>query len=211
MPLFGVQNGIYNNTVYGNNGIHPENRGHNIPKIANVFPGETEKYEYKNQNEDRLKVLSVIYDDKDCPKDVNKEKMAETIIKVAAEFDMDPVVLACIIRKETNFRQINGANGQGLMQLTRISIEDMFLRPKVYDKKLEEIKKKYPTAEALYKAIQKDPELNMRVGVILFKTKSKAVKNNLSKALENYNGHPKYKKSYSRIIMNMIKEYDNAA
>lgn len=160
----------------------------------------------KTQDDDGAKVMAIINEDKDCPKGVDRYNMTQMILKVAKEFDMDPVILACILRKETHFNHVNGKNGQGLMQLTKISIKDMFQRPNIYDKKLDEIKKKYPTTEMLYEAIKTDPELNLKVGTILFKAKYEAANGNLAKALENYNGSP-LKKSYSKHIMDMINSY----
>ena len=72
--------------------------------------------------------------------------------------------------------------------------------------KLEEIKKRYPTPELLYEAIKKDPELNIRIGVILFKAKYNAADGNLALALKNYNGSS-IKEKYSKDVMGMIRQY----
>lgn len=172
-----------------------------------LFIGQIEMFSTsKNTGDDAARVMSIINEDRDCPKNLDKLKMTQMILKISKEFSVDPVVIACILRKETHFNHVIGKNGQGLMQLTRISIKDMFQRPNIYDKKLDEIKKKYPSESLLYEAIKKDPELNMKIGVILFKAKYEAANGNLTKALENYNGSPQ-KKHYAKYIMYMINSY----
>lgn len=179
-----------------------------IPKYIQLFSCKLNNVLPQNDKDNKAaQIMSIINEDKNCAKGVDKFKMVQLIIKTATEFDIDPVVLTCIIRTESHFNSTIGKNGQGLMQLTKISIVDMFQRPKIYDKKLEQIKQKYKTPEALYEAIKQNPELNMQVGVILFKAKYNAAKGNLAKALENYNGSPS-KRSYARNIMNMIQNYD---
>ena len=69
-------------------------------------------YNNSKSQEEALKVLNVINEDKHCAKNVDKIKMAQMILKVAKEFYIDPVVLACIIRQETHFTPQYGKNGR---------------------------------------------------------------------------------------------------
>ena len=203
MSITGINNqsGTYVNAMSYHQIVPERAKLRNAHLVSDEF-----LYNNSKSQEEALKVLNVINEDKHCAKNVDKIKMAQMILKVAKEFCIDPVVLACIIRQETHFTPQYGKNGQGYMQLVKISIEDMFQRPKIYDKKLEEIKKRYPTPELLYEAIKKDPELNIRIGVILFKAKYNAADGNLALALKNYNGSS-IKEKYSKDVMGMIRQY----
>ncbi|MCM1003680.1 MAG: hypothetical protein NC408_04990 [Candidatus Gastranaerophilales bacterium] len=54
--------------------------------------------------------------------------------------------------------------------------------------RINELKAKYPTPKDLYLAIQKDPELGLEVGIIVFKAKISASKGSVSGAIAGYCG-----------------------
>ena len=155
----------------------------------------------------KAKVLAIINEDKNCINSKRKNEIAEYIARISMEYGVDPVQIACIAKKETHFTEnVISINGKGMMQITQISVEDMYLRPNFYDKKLQKITSKYKTYKDLYKALQTKPQLNMRIGVILYKAKLRAAKGNVKTALMNYNGSSvKYK--YAADVYADIQKY----
>lgn len=129
-------------------------------------------------------------------------ELSEMIVDVSKKYDMDYKLVASVIKQETHFKQeSSGKNGKGLMQLTSITLKDMFQRPNVYDEKAGALLQKYKTPQALMKAVKEDPKVNIEVGVICLKHKLKGAKGNYKRALVNYNGSP-HKESYSKSVMN---------
>ncbi len=184
-------------------------------------------YEKKKQY-----VINIINNDKHALKILNKEKMTDMILSAASETGIDPIIIACIAKQESHFNQNVGiANGSGIMQLTTISIEDMYLRPQVYDKNLKPLMRKYGSLEkileakkkdpsidlgafgkilekyknpkALMKALRKDSALNIKMGAYLFKAKLAQAHGNEKKALVLYNGS-KIKEKYAKEVIASI-------
>lgn len=146
-------------------------------------------------------VADMIAGDPAAPKNLDTERMTQMIMKASQETGVDSLVIASIAQRETHFNQnLPVRNGSGVMQLTSISIKDMFLRPKIYDDSLKPILAKYGCPENLIKAMRKDPELNIKLGAILYKAKLKQAKGDEKKALELYNGSP-IKKTYAQAVM----------
>lgn len=56
------------------------------------------------------------------------------------------------------------------------------------DARIDEMKKKYPTAKDLFQAIQKDVELGLEVGIIALKAKIHEAKNSVSGGISKYCG-----------------------
>lgn len=152
-------------------------------------------------------VLRIMKEDKNCFAALDKEKMAQRIVKIAKEYDADPVEIASIVKKETHFTPgLNDGNAKGLMQLTEVSIKDMYQRPELYNKKLGYIIKRYPSHKHLFNAIQQNQELNLRVGTIAFQYHKTKARGNVKYALQGYNGSPQ-KVSYSDTVLKDIKKY----
>lgn len=129
-------------------------------------------------------------------------ELSEMIVDVSKKYNMDYKLVASVIKQETHFKQeSSGTNGKGLMQLTSITLKDMFQRPDVYDEKVGALIQKYKTPQALMKAVKEDPKVNIEVGVVCLKHKLKSAKGNYKKALVNYNGSP-HKVAYSKSVMN---------
>lgn len=155
-------------------------------------------------------VKDIIAGDKDAPRKLNRDKMAAMIVEAAYEAKVDPVIIAHIARRESDFnQQANNGTGKGIMQLTPISIKDMYERPDIYEPELRPILKKYGTAEKLFAALKKDPELNIKVGAFLFRAKLNKAGGNVKKALELYNGS-KLKYRYADAVMNNINNTKNS-
>lgn len=156
----------------------------------------------RQANDPKEKAVSdLIANDPAAPKNLDTERMTQMIMKASQETGVDSLVIASIAQRETHFNQnVPVRCGSGVMQLTSISIKDMFLRPKVYDESLRPILAKYGCPENLIKAMRKDPELNIKLGAILYKAKLKQAKGDEKKALELYNGSS-VKKSYAQAVM----------
>ena len=150
-------------------------------------------------------ITNIITNDPAAPKNLDNQQMAKWIIDAAKEFNVDPLVIISIAQQETHFTQnVPTANGSGIMQLTGITIKDMYLRSNVYDKALLPYLKKYKNPEQLKAAMRKDPELNIKLGTALYKQKLKQAKGDEKRAFMNYNGSnikQKYSKDvYARVL-----------
>lgn len=177
-------------------------------------------------------IKNIIANDPAAPKNLNKDKMADMIMKASAETGVDPVIIASIAKKETHFNQnVPTGNGSGIMQITSISLKDMYQRPQIYDKDMKQLIKKYGSwekvvqakkkdpsmplgnfGELLYKygnadklrdAARKDPQINIKLGAYLFKAKLDQAGGNVQKALQNYNGSSS-KLAYAKTVMQYI-------
>lgn len=152
-------------------------------------------------------IIRIMTEDKNCFPDLNKKKLAQQIVQIANECNADPVEVACIIKKETHFTpNLNGRNGKGYMQLTKTAIDDMFQRRDLYGKKFDEITTVYPTPSVLFKAIQHNPALNIRIGTIKFLHHKNISDGNIHAALRDYNGSPS-KNNYAHDVLHNIKKY----
>lgn len=179
-------------------------------------------------------ITNLIKADNAAPKNIDPDNMADMILSAAQETGVDPIVIASIAKRETHFNQnVPTKCGSGIMQLTSISVKDMFQRPQIYDPALKPLMKKYGTLEKLLKAkekdpsidlgkfgdmlaeygncanllkaIRKDPALNIKAGAYLYKSKLAQAKGNEQRALELYNGSPA-KESYAKdVIANITR------
>lgn len=155
--------------------------------------------------ENDIKVVKdIINGDKDAPRNLNRDKMAEMIVEAAYAAKVDPVIIAHIARRESDFNQFaDNGTGKGIMQLTPISIEDMYQRPNIYEPELLPILKRYKTPQRLFEALKKNPELNIKLGAFLFKAKLNQAHGNVRNALILYNSsNIKYK--YADAVMHNI-------
>lgn len=154
-------------------------------------------------------VKDIMIKDKDAVKNlenVDKDKLAEMIVEAAYDAKVDPVIIAHIASKESHFDQsADKKSGKGLMQITPISVEDMYQHPDKYEPELLPILKKYKTHEKLFEAAKKDPELNLKLGAHIFKFKLNKAHGNVRRALELYKGcGGKY--AYAESLMQKINE-----
>lgn len=154
-------------------------------------------------------------------------------MKISQEIGVDPLMLACLCKKESNFNQNElGSSGKGIAQITSILTDDMYLRPEVFDDKLKELirqykslnkvfeaKKadpnlnlgdfgemlyKYQTPDKLFKALQKDRNLNLKCAAYNMRFQLKEANGDVHKALENYN-RTSAKKEYADKIMEYMR------
>lgn len=206
-------------------------------KITDYYQDMLKRNQLKKDKEKYLKDLNhieeIISKDTSAPKNLDKKDLAAKIMEVSSETGVDYDVIAYICKRETHFNQSkNGKNGKGMMQLTSITIEDMFSRPQAYDENIKPLIRKYGSLEKLFEAkrkdssielgtfgellykygsvencmdaIKKDAKTNLKFGAYCFKEKLKRAKGDLKKALELYNGHPTYKHDYANDVHNNI-------
>ena len=114
-------------------------------------------------------ILYIMNNDKECRK-INKEAQAEKIARIALDVGVKPEIIGAIIKQETHFstnaKDMNKGNGVGPMQLTRITIQDMYERPKAYDPDITKIVGndkgcKYKTFADALKAKLKNKNINL--------------------------------------------------
>lgn len=158
-------------------------------------------------NKKVLSVTRIMNEDKSFTSHNQKDKIAAQIVRIAQKYEINPVHIACIAKKESHLTpNLNGKTTKGMMQITMGAVRPMYKYPQNFSPKLNEIKKFYPTAEKLFDALGKNPELNLEIGTIYFKTCLKLCKGNLKKALEMYNNSSK-KEQYARDVIANIKKY----
>ena len=156
-------------------------------------------------------LLKVMNEDKAC-KVLNKEKLARQIVQVANDYNINPLVLASIAKKESHFTQeVSGKAFKGIMQIGKISIDDMYQkhREHIYMPYLKDIKEKYKSSVELFKAVEDDSLLNIRVGALVYLSKLKKAKGNVFEAIKIYN-NSSLKNKYANKVYNDIKQYTDA-
>ena len=156
-------------------------------------------------DEDRNEIFNKImkYSKVNNPKSMISEIVKNSknlAIKSAAQkllqsnyLDYFPIFVASIVAQESQFREFDDNvftdNGQGVMQLTKVLINDMYAHPGMYDDEfIERVHSEYPDSTSLYKAVQdrEDSSLNFDVGTAGLKGKF----NNVLRRLGNgsFNG-----------------------
>ncbi|MBS4760856.1 MAG: hypothetical protein KHX03_09190 [Clostridium sp.] len=143
--------------------------------------------------------------------------IANMVCSLSEKYGIDPEITVAILEKETggyNFKDsvmVNpGKQYKGVMQVDKTTIECMYADGdawkkmksgtrkailsydhrhfKADDERIAELKKKYPTEDALYQAIQKDVSLGVEVGIMAYKGKLSRAKGDTRKALAQYCG-----------------------
>lgn len=160
----------------------------------------------------------MIEQDKDKDKNINIEKMTTRIINAANAVGIKPELLAAIVKNESHFSEKikNVASGKGPAGITSSPPKSMYNRPELYDNRMAELIEKYGSLskvfaqknktpkldlgafgnmlykykswDKLYSAVQKDFDLNLRVGSYYFKYMLKKYKGNERQAFYHYNG-----------------------
>ena len=152
-------------------------------------------------------IAEVIRDDEDRGNSkYSPEQVSDLIVKTSKKYDVDPLLVASIAKQETHFTQeLSGRNGKGMMQLTSISLKDMYLRSDIYGKEIKPLLDKYGSYDKLLKAVKNNLAVNIEVGTALFRAKLNDAKGNLTKALQNYNGSP-LKVSYAKSVQQHYRD-----
>ena len=161
----------------------------------------------KAATEIKAKIASVISaDEAQGETKYSDEEISKMIYDASEKYGVDPKLVASICKHETHFTQEkSGYSGKGMMQLTTISLKDMYARKKIYGDELKPLLDKYVDAEGLKKAIINDASVNVEVSTALLKSKLKSAKGNVRIALQNYNGSGA-KVKYAGDVMSRYKE-----
>lgn len=143
--------------------------------------------------------------------------IANMICYLSEKYGLDPEITVAILEKETggyNFKDSvmvhPGSQYKGVMQVDKTTLEIMYADGNAYkklksgtrkailsydhrhfkadDERIAELKKKYPTVDSLYLAIQKDVALGVEVGIMAYKGKLSRAKGDTRKALAQYCG-----------------------
>lgn len=160
-------------------------------------------------------VENIIQTDNHKPQNTDVSRISAKIIEAAKYTGIDAGNIACIVRKESHFRQdeLNIVTGKGPMGLASIAIKDMYARPQVFDNQLKTLIKEYGSlsrvflekqnnpsldlgnfGELLYEyktwtnlrnAIRKDYDLNLKIGAYYFKYQLNKTKQNPKIKLED--------------------------
>ena len=98
----------------------------------------------------------------------------------------------------------SGSEAKGVMQTDLNAIKNLYNDTKTSDAKfVKELKSKYKTPNALYRAIQSNVELGLQVGILVFKAKIRNAGGNVARGVRNYCGNT-YKYNYPLKIPNSI-------
>lgn len=163
----------------------------------------------KAANEVKAKIANVISSDEAQGKTkYSDEEISKMIYDAAEKYGIDPKLVASVCKHETHFTQErSGSSGKGMMQLTTISLKDMYAREKIYDKELKPLLDKYGDVNGLKKAIINDASVNVEVSTALLKAKLKGAKGNVRIALQNYNGSGAKVKYAGEVIRKYKEDY----
>ena len=178
-----------------------------VKTYANYAPKNKEKYNkvYKFVEDYAKKMGNTT---------ANIKEITNMICNLSDNYGMDPELIAPILAHETGgfvftAKVMSGRDKyKGVGQVDRDVVDCLYAPPYnwktkyptkrdealSYDtmhwqqdkKRIEQLKKKYLTAEALWKAIQKDVSLGLEVSIIAYKMKLHAAKGNTRVALSNY-------------------------
>lgn len=94
---------------------------------------------------------------------------------------------------------------KGVMQTGPAALKGLYADKTSSDAKhIKELKKKYPTTDKLYKAIQTDVELGLQVGILVFKMILRSKQGNVKNSLKQYCGN-QYCYNYAPKIPTTLK------
>ena len=160
-----------------------------------------------------------VYDLVNKKVDPEKAKsISNMVCALSDDYGIDPEITAAILDHETGGFVFNdktmknpGKQYKGVMQVDKTTIEIMYADGGAWkklksgtrkavlsydhrhfssdDERIDELKKKYPTPDALYQAIQKDVTLGVEVGIMAYKGKLSRTKGNTRAALAQYCGN----------------------
>lgn len=114
----------------------------------------------------------IIETDKHKPRNTDTSRLTNKIIDAANYAGVSADSIACIVKRETHFKQsgINVYTGKGPMGLTNIAIKDLYVRPQVFDTKLKSLIKEYGSLSKLFAAKKANPSIDLgNLGEILYR------------------------------------------
>ncbi len=180
----------------------------NTSEFSKYIPSDPVKYS---------KVLEAIIKNKNLLDKSRAVGIANMVCAISDKYQIDPEITAHILGAETGGYQFtkrvmvhDGSRYKGVMQVDFDNIKSIYADVKdannmnlseherrlAYDHRhfakdqarIDELKKKYPTPESLYEAIQYDVALGVEVGIMAYKAKLSMSKGNTRLALSRYCG-----------------------
>lgn len=116
-------------------------------------------------------VKNIIDTDRHKPLNTDASRIASKIISAANYAGVDADSIACIVKRESHFKE-NGLNvitGKGPMGLTSIAVKDLYARPKIFDNQLKNLINKYGSLSKVFDAKKSNPSLDLgNFGNILY-------------------------------------------
>ena len=146
IPFDPKQVGIFINNSIKNYQVHATdalNVKKDIKPILKFKSSDAKEDIYSKKLKSAMKAIMYIMDiDKDC-RDINKEVQAWEISRIALHVGVPPEVIGALIKQETHFStdsaDMNKGNGVGPMQITPITIQDMYERPQAFEPKIGQL------------------------------------------------------------------------
>ena len=147
--------------------------------------------------------------------DEDIEYWTDLIYKNSKEFNFPPEVLIAIIRQECDFK----INIKNPMQITRITVEDIFLRKDKYRKLNEKLYDEimFLCDENINKLInlyKTNPDISIKIGMLCYLSKGNSSKNiaawnlgDFKNAAKKYNGS-QYREQYANSVEGLLKILD---
>lgn len=177
--------------------------------VRPMYTGTIPSVEQTEKMLQKRVIFKIMEDDKALPANLDKDKLASTILNVSSELGVDPIAIACIIQHESDFvTGLNRKGAKGLMQVTSITVKDMYQkgREHLYHSALNELKKDHPSSASLYNAILGQDSINIKVGSMSYLMRLQQAKGNVKTALKNYNGSS-LKEQYANDVLKNIQKY----
>lgn len=130
-----------------------------------------EQYQKAKKLYAEASVNYIIETDKHKPRNTDASRIASKIIEAANYAGVDADSIACIVKRESHFKEtgLNVVTGKGPMGLTSIAVKDLYARPQVFDTKLKSLIKEYGSLSKVFAAKKSNPGLNLgNLGNILY-------------------------------------------
>lgn len=147
--------------------------------------------------------------------DEDIEYWTDLIYKNSKEFNFPPEVLIAIIRQECDFK----TSIKNPMQITRITVEDIFLHKDKYCKLNEKLYNEIMSLcngnkNKLINLYKTNPDISIKIGMLCYLSKGNSSKNidewnleDFKNAAKKYNGSP-HKEEYANSVEGFLKILD---
>jgi len=169
---------------------------------------------------DKIFEYSNKYNPKEMLTNIIKTTKDETLKQVAKKLiesnflDYYPIFVASIIAQESQFRETDDdiftKNGQGVMQITEVLLDDMYQNSSFFDDNfINKITSEYENANDLYTALteDRDVELNYEIGTVGLKGKLNTVLKRIKNGTYKERG---INTSYPEVILQLVAmEYNS--